>query len=156
MTILQWFIFFIAIQLIHFGGSWKLYQKAGRKSWEALIPVYNAIVLMQIIRRPKWWVILLFIPIINLMIFPVVWVETLRSFGKNSSLDTNFWTLYLHHQLQQCDQLSSRSQSSPTNLVWRVDQCIIICDNCCHPSPQLLYSTLHNPYRIIRKNTSYW
>ncbi|MEL0225652.1 MAG: signal peptidase I [Flavobacteriaceae bacterium] len=88
MTILQWFIFFIAVQLIHFGGSWKLYQKAGRKSWEALIPIYNAVVLMQIIRRPKWWVVLLFIPIINLMIFPVVWVETLRSFGKKSSLDT--------------------------------------------------------------------
>ena len=88
MTILQWFIFFIAVQLIHFGGSWKLYQKAGRKSWEALIPVYNAVVLMQIIRRPKWWVVLLFIPIINLMIFPVVWVETLRSFGKKSSLNT--------------------------------------------------------------------
>jgi signal peptidase I len=88
MTLLQWFIFFLVVQLIHFGGSWKLYQKAGRKSWEALIPIYNAIVLMQIIRRPKWWVILLFIPIINLMIFPVVWVETLRSFGKNSSLDT--------------------------------------------------------------------
>ncbi|MEL0275452.1 MAG: signal peptidase I, partial [Flavobacteriaceae bacterium] len=88
MAILQWFIFFIAVQLIHFGGSWKLYQKAGRKSWEALIPVYNAVVLMQIIRRPKWWVVLLFIPIINLMIFPVVWVETLRSFGKKSSLDT--------------------------------------------------------------------
>ena len=88
MTILQWFIFFLAVQLIHFGGSWKLYQKAGRKSWEALIPVYNAVVLMEIIRRPKWWVVLLFIPIINLMIFPVVWVETLRSFGKKSSLDT--------------------------------------------------------------------
>ena len=88
MTILQWFIFFLAVQLIHFGGSWKLYQKAGRKSWEALIPVYNAVVLMEIIRRPKWWVVLLFIPIINLMIFPAVWVETLRSFGKNSSLDT--------------------------------------------------------------------
>ena len=88
MTILQWFILFLAVQLIHFGGSWKLYQKAGRKSWEALIPIYNAIVLMEIIRRPKWWVVLLFIPIINLMIFPVVWVETLRSFGKYSSLDT--------------------------------------------------------------------
>ena len=88
MTILQWFIFFLSVQLIHFGGSWKLYQKAGRKSWEALIPVYNAVVLMEIIRRPKWWVVLLFIPIINLMIFPVVWVETLRSFGKKSSLDT--------------------------------------------------------------------
>ena len=88
MTILQWFIFFIALQLIHFGGSWKLYQKAGRKAWEAIIPIYNAIILCQIIRRPKWWVILLFIPIINLMMFPVIWVETLRSFGKDSTRDT--------------------------------------------------------------------
>ena len=71
-----------------FLGNFKLYEKAGRKSWEAIIPVYNAIVLMQIIRRPKWWVILLFIPIINLMMFPVIWVETLRSFGKNTSKDT--------------------------------------------------------------------
>ena len=88
MTTFQWFLFFLIIQLIHFMGTFQLYKKAGRKSWEAIIPVYNAIVLMQIIRRPKWWVILLFIPIINLMMFPVVWVETLRSFGKNSSKDT--------------------------------------------------------------------
>lgn len=84
----QWIIFILIIQVIHFLGTWKLYVKAGRKSWEAAIPVYNAIVLMQIINRPKWWVILLFIPIINLLMFPVVWVETLRSFGKNSLLDT--------------------------------------------------------------------
>src|SRR5699024_3673625 len=66
----------------------KLYEKAGRKAWEAAIPVYNAIVLMQIINRPKWWTILLFIPIVNLIMFPVIWVETLRSFGRNSTTDT--------------------------------------------------------------------
>lgn len=88
MTVLQWFIFFLAIQVIHYLGTWKLYKKAGRKSWEAAIPVYNAIVLMRIINRPRWWVILLFIPIINLIMFPVVWVETLRSFGKNTMKDT--------------------------------------------------------------------
>lgn len=84
----QWIIFILIIQVIHFLGTWKLYVKAGRKAWEAAIPVYNAIILMKIINRPKWWVILLFIPIINLLMFPVVWVETLRSFGKNSLLDT--------------------------------------------------------------------
>ncbi|KAA5535922.1 signal peptidase I [Paenimyroides baculatum] len=88
MTFTQWFLFFLAVQVIHFLGTWKLYVKAGRKAWEAAVPVYNAIVLMQIINRPKWWVILLFIPIVNLIMFPVVWVETLRSFGKNSTVDT--------------------------------------------------------------------
>ena len=88
MTLYQWFVFFLLVQVIHFLGTWKLYVAAGRKSWEAGIPVYNAIVLMKIIGRPTWWTILLFIPIINLIMFPVIWVETLRSFGKRSTLDT--------------------------------------------------------------------
>ena len=88
MTITEWFIFFLIIQVIHFLGTWKLYVKAGRNAWEAAIPVYNGIVLMQIIKRPKWWIILLFIPIINLLMFPVIWVETIRSFGRNSKMDT--------------------------------------------------------------------
>lgn len=83
-----WLIFFLIIQIIHFAGTWKLYQLAGRKSWEAAMPIYNAVVLMKIINRPAWWTILLFIPIVNLIMFPVVWVETLRSFGKNSTTDT--------------------------------------------------------------------
>ncbi|MDX5584483.1 MAG: signal peptidase I [Aureibaculum sp.] len=88
MTITEWFIFFLIIQVIHFLGTWKLYVKAGRSAWEAAIPIYNGIVLMQIIKRPKWWIILLFIPIINLLMFPVIWVETIRSFGRNSKMDT--------------------------------------------------------------------
>lgn len=88
MTILQWFLVFLAVQIIHYLGTWELYEKAGRKSWEAAIPVYNAIVLMKIINRPTWYTFLLFLPVINLLIFPVVWVETLRSFGKKSTLDT--------------------------------------------------------------------
>jgi signal peptidase I len=88
MTLIQWFILFLVVQVVHFAGTWKLYKKAGRKSWEAAIPVYNAIVLMKIINRSSWWTILLFLPVINLIMFPVIWVETLRSFGKNSNQDT--------------------------------------------------------------------
>ena len=88
MTATAWFVFFLVLQAVHFAGTWKLYQKAGRKAWEALIPVYNAVILMKIVNRPWWWVVLLFIPIINLIMFPVVWVETARSFGRNSTTDT--------------------------------------------------------------------
>ena len=88
MTTIQWFLFFMAVQAIHFVGTWKLYVAAGKKAWQAAIPIYNALVLMEILRRPKWWVILLFIPVINLMMFPVVWVETLRSFGKDRTIDS--------------------------------------------------------------------
>lgn len=88
MTLSQWFVFFLILQLVHFIGTWKMYEAAGRKRWEAAVPIYNAIVLMKIINRPTWYTILLFVPIVNLIMFPVVWVETLRSFGKNSTTDT--------------------------------------------------------------------
>ncbi len=90
MTLFQWFIFFLIIQIIHGIGTWKLYKSAGFKEIYAFIPVYNTIILMKIINRPWWWVFLIFIPIINLLIIPVIWVETCRSFGKNSLTDTLF------------------------------------------------------------------
>lgn len=88
MTTTEWILFFFALQGVHFLGTWKLYKAAGFQAWQAAVPIYNAFILMKIIKRPAWWVILLFIPTINLILFGVIWVETLRSFGKNSSKDT--------------------------------------------------------------------
>jgi len=106
MNATQWILFILIIQVIHFLGTWKLYIKAGRKGWEASIPIYNAIVLMKIINRPTWWTILLFIPIINLLMFPVIWVETIRSYGRNSLVETwlvlltfGFYIYYVNYAL---------------------------------------------------------
>ena len=88
MTTTEWILFFFALQGFHFLGTWKLYKSAGFQAWQAAVPIYNAFILMKIIKRPAWWVILLFIPTINLILFGVIWVETLRSFGKNSAKDT--------------------------------------------------------------------
>ena len=104
MSWTQWFIFLLIIQIIHGLGTWKLYVKAGRKAWEAFVPVYNAVILMKIISRPWWWVILLFLPIVNLIMIPAVWVETARSFGKDTKLDAliaivslGFYNFYLNY-----------------------------------------------------------
>lgn len=118
----QWILFILIVQIIHFLGTWKLYVKAGRKAWEAAVPIYNAVVLMQIINRPKWWVILLFIPIINLLMFPVIWVETIRSFGKNTLLDTwlvilslGFYIYYVSYALD-VNYVEDRSKNPRTAL----------------------------------------
>ncbi|MFT3795561.1 signal peptidase I [Flavobacterium sp.] len=120
MTITQWLIFFLIVQVVHFAGTWKMYEAAGRKRWEALVPVYNAIVLMKIINRPTWWTILLFIPVVNIIMFPVVWIETLRSFGKNSTSDTllglftfGFYLYYVNYT-QQLNHIPDRSLVPPS------------------------------------------
>ena len=104
MNFTEWFLFFLVIQVLHFLGTWKLYVKAGRKAWESAIPIYNGIVLMQIINRPKWWILLLFIPVINLLMFPIIWIETLRTFGFHKKLDSllaivtlGFYVFYINY-----------------------------------------------------------
>ncbi len=106
MTLPEWFIFFLVVQVVHFLATWKLYVKAGRQAWEAAVPVYNAVILMKIINRPWWWVILIFIPVINIIMIPIIWVETIRSFGQNSTKDTllvlvtlGFYIFYVNYAL---------------------------------------------------------
>ena len=112
----------MVIQVIHFLGTWKLYVKSGRKAWEAIIPIYNAVVLMKIINRPTWWIILLFIPIINLLMFPVIWIETIRSFGKYKSIDSflvvltlGLYIYYLNY-IEKVNYIEDRSLKSRTEL----------------------------------------
>ncbi len=88
MTLSQWALFVLLCQLLMFVKLWKLYKKAGYAPFLAAVPIYNSVILLRIIRRPAWWVILLYFPIINLLMLPVVWVETARKFGKDSLTDT--------------------------------------------------------------------
>tara|TARA_B100000475_G_scaffold64601_1_gene45840 strand:- start:248 stop:1951 length:1704 start_codon:yes stop_codon:yes gene_type:complete len=88
MSWFGWFIFFLIIQIIHALGTFNLYKKAGFNPYLSIIPIYNGLVLMKIIKRPWWWIVLLFLPVVNLLIFPIIWIETARSFGRKSLLDT--------------------------------------------------------------------
>ena len=119
MEISGWLLFILLVQVIHGIGTWKLYVKAGRKAWEAFVPVYNGIILMQIINRPKYWILLLFIPVINLFLFPIIWIETLRTFGKKSTLDMilgvvtlGFYIAYVNYT-QEVTYHSNRDLTPP-------------------------------------------
>ena len=50
------------------------------------VPAYNGIVLMQIINRPKWWILVTFIPL-SIYFISNHLIETLRTFGKKSTVD---------------------------------------------------------------------
>lgn len=80
------FLFMAAILLfinIIVISSWKIYQKAGFEGWDCIIPIYNYLVFLKIIGKPWYWFLLLFVPILNIVIF--VWGINLLSkrFGKD-------------------------------------------------------------------------
>ncbi len=64
--------------------AWKVFEKAGRKGWETLIPYYNLYILLLIIKKPKWWMALLFFPFLNVFMFMLILVEIVKCFNKFS------------------------------------------------------------------------
>jgi len=65
-------------------GMWMVFAKAGKPGWAAIIPIYNIIVLLQVVGRPVWWIILFFIPVVNIIIEIIVLLNLAKSFGKGT------------------------------------------------------------------------
>jgi len=80
-------------------GLWFIFKKVGEKPWKSLIPIYNMLVWLKVLSRPKWWIFLiLFLFIGVFMIYLMIW-KTIRLFGKTSYLylipGTFFFFIYL-------------------------------------------------------------
>jgi hypothetical protein len=66
-------------------GMWRMFVKAGKPGWAAIIPIYNIYVLLQIVGRPGWWLILFFIPIVNVVVALLVSIDLAKSFDKSAA-----------------------------------------------------------------------
>src|ERR1700722_15112806 len=66
-----WFIAVIVVVVV-IAGMWKVFTKAGKAGWAAIVPIYNTYMLLKIVNRPSWWLILFFIPVVNFVATIVV------------------------------------------------------------------------------------
>jgi hypothetical protein len=73
----------LALMALLIISQWKIYTKAGKRGWACIIPIYNTIVLLQIVGKPWWWIFLFIIPVVNLVF--LIWTYNLLSlsFGKS-------------------------------------------------------------------------
>lgn len=78
------FLIYIGIIVLIVAAQWKIFEKAGKPGWASLIPIYSAIVLMEIINKPAIWVLYLFIPFYGFYIAIVSVVELAKVFGKDT------------------------------------------------------------------------
>jgi hypothetical protein len=74
----------ILLILLLIVSFWKLFVKAGQAGWKSLIPIYNYVVFLNIIVRPVWWVILLFVPIVSFIILIIMHIDLAKRFGKGA------------------------------------------------------------------------
>lgn len=83
IIILTFAIGFAAFMII---TMWKIFEKAGKPGWAAIIPIYNMIVLLEIVGKPVWWIFLFIIPFANYVF--IIWTYNMlsKSFGKDEAL----------------------------------------------------------------------
>jgi hypothetical protein len=74
----------LAVLIAIIAGVWKVFVKAGQPGWASLIPIYNVVVVLQIVGRPLWWLVLLIIPIVGMVVAIIVSIDMAKSFGKST------------------------------------------------------------------------
>jgi Family of unknown function (DUF5684) len=74
----------LLVAVLVIAGMWKVFTKAGKPGWAAIIPIYNLIVLLQIAGKPLWWILLFFIPVVNIVVIAMIWISVAKAFGKGT------------------------------------------------------------------------
>lgn len=76
-------ILYLAFIVLMIAAAWQINTKAGQPGWACLIPIYGNIVQLKIVGKPNWWIIMYFIPIVNIIF--LIWTINMlsKSFGKD-------------------------------------------------------------------------
>ena len=73
----------VGLIIFEVAAGWKIYVKAGQSGWSSLIPIYSVMILCRMVKRPEWWVLLLFVPFVSLVVVVLLYIDLARSFGKD-------------------------------------------------------------------------
>lgn len=79
-------IIYIAILVLYVVSFWKVFEKAGRQGWEAIIPLYNIYVLFKIGGKPGWWLAFVLLG----PLFLIWWIWGLNMVSKSFGKDEGF------------------------------------------------------------------
>jgi len=74
-------VVYVAIYLLAALGLYGTFKKAGQPGWAGFVPFYNVYIMLKMVGRPGWWLILYFIPFVNIVISILVYYDVSKSFG---------------------------------------------------------------------------
>ena len=77
-------LLYLPIVLLQVTGSWKTFTKAGLPGWGILVPIYCGYLYLKLASRPVWWLVLLFVPGVNLVVWAIICIDVARRFGRGT------------------------------------------------------------------------
>jgi hypothetical protein len=83
----------VAFLIVAVTGFWMTFTKADEHGWASIIPFYNIWVLLRIVGRPGWWLILFFIPFVNIIVGLIVMIDLAKSFDQSTLFGVGLFIL---------------------------------------------------------------
>lgn len=74
----------LIVAVISIVSMWKIFTKAGKPGWAAIVPIYNIIVLFQISGLNPLMILLMLIPIANIVVMFLLYIKLAKAFGKGT------------------------------------------------------------------------
>lgn len=74
----------LAVTVLILWSVWKIFVKAGKPGWAAIIPFYDSYILFEIIYGSGWKFLLLLIPFYNIYLYFKTFILLAHKFGKST------------------------------------------------------------------------
>ena len=84
----------LLVTVLIFATNWLIFQKMGRKGWEAIIPAYNGYVLFEELYGNGWKIFLVLIPIYNIYLVFKTCIELAHRFHQSTAFGVGMVFFY--------------------------------------------------------------
>lgn len=116
--VLLFFLIYIGIVVFMIISMWKVFEKANQPGWASIVPIYNIIVMMEIAKKPTWWVAMFFIPIANIVFMIMALNGISKNFGKDEGFTAGlvllgivFWPILAFGDAQYIDNKNKNTSA---------------------------------------------
>ena len=81
--LIVYYVVFLALLILILVAQWKIFVKAGKPGWGAIVPFYNLYCLFDMSFGNGWLFLLTLVPCVNVVMQIIMWVKLAKAFDKS-------------------------------------------------------------------------
>ena len=82
--LIVYYVVFLAVMIVSLVGLWKVFVKAGKPGWGAIVPFYNTYCLFEMSFGTGWLFLLILVPCVGQVMMIIMWIKLAQAFGKGA------------------------------------------------------------------------
>lgn len=84
-VLIIWELIGLAVTIFILIAWWKIFVKAGKPGWAAIVPFYNMYCMFEMSFGNGWMFLLCFVPCVNVVMLIIMWIKLAQAFGQGAA-----------------------------------------------------------------------